>query len=101
MGGHDRCSLGGCNNDKRHPEKMIIRGHVSKLVFHKFPPPTDPVRRNAWIQKCSKGRDDFNPDSEWIYACSNHFFDGKPTRENPLPTLYLKVRCQEKLTKKT
>ena len=101
MGGHDRCSLGGCNNDKRHPEKMIIPGHVSKLVFHEFLPPTDPARRNAWIQKCSKGRDDFNPDSEWIYACSNHFFDGKPTRENPLPTLYLKVRCQEKLTKKT
>ena len=37
MGGHDRCCVAGCDNDKRGPNETIQRGHVEELIFHRFP----------------------------------------------------------------
>jgi hypothetical protein len=37
MGGGDRCSVGVCNNDRRYPEKIIVRSHVSNFQFHGLP----------------------------------------------------------------
>ena len=36
----------------------------------------------------SKGKKDFIVPKNF-YVCSNHFLDGKPTKENPFPTLFL------------
>ena len=38
-----------------------------------------------------KGRKDFKigKSRESVIVCSNHFVDGKPTRSNPIPTLFL------------
>ena len=37
MGGGDRCSIGVCNNDRRYPEKILVRSHVSNFQFHGLP----------------------------------------------------------------
>jgi hypothetical protein len=46
MGGGDRCSVGVCNNDRRYPEKIIVRSHVSNFQFHSLP--KDQKLRQIW-----------------------------------------------------
>ena len=68
------------DNDKRYMECFMKHSNVTgKLNFHKLP--ADPARRAAWICQV---------------LCSNHFIDGKPTKENPDPTLLLTatMNCQ-------
>ena len=60
MGGH-RCSVAGCDNDKRRPKE---------------------------IREIRKGLANFEWGQE-TRVCCNHFQEGKPTRENPYPTLFL------------
>ena len=101
MGKHDRCCVGVCDNDERFPETFISHSNVKgKLVMHKFP--VDPQNRAAWTHQISKGRKDFAPGT-CTYVCSNHFVDGKPTTENPTPTLFLTVtmNCAATPTKKS
>ena len=86
MGKHDRCSVGGCSNDKCYPDKYVKRGHVEKLIFHRFP--VDPVKKEKWVIAVQKGRKHFTAGNE-SFVCSNHFSDGKPTYDNPFPTLFL------------
>lgn len=86
MGKHDRCCVGGCNNDKRYPNKYVKRSHVQELKFHRFTSVED--KRKIWIKNISKGLVNFNPGKE-TFICSNHFVDGQPTNENPHPTLFL------------
>ena len=88
MGKQDRCCVGGCDNDNRYPEKMEKRSHVKELLLHKFT--TVSWKRVEWIKLISKGRENFAPGTHGTFVCSNHFPDGKPTIENPHPTLYLK-----------
>ena len=101
MGKHDRCVVGSCDNDKRFPEKYVIHSNVKeKLVMHKFP--SDPEKRTAWTNQILKGRKDFMP-GKYSYVCSIHFIDGKPTQENPVPTLFLTatMNCAETPKKKS
>ena len=84
MGGHDRCCVVGYN--KRRPNETIQRGHVEELIFHRFP--KDDKNRAVWISQVRKGLTNFELCQE-MRICSNHFQDGKPTRENPYPTLFL------------
>ena len=84
MGGHDGCCAAGCNNDKRN-ESNIKRNHVEKLVFHAFP--KDERKRAEWIAQLEKGLDNFSL-GKHCRVCSNHFQDGKPTMQNPYPTLF-------------
>ena len=34
---HKRCCMGPCNNDSRYPEKLVKRGTVENIKWHKFP----------------------------------------------------------------
>ena len=86
MGKHDRCCIGGCNNDKRYPNKFVIRSHVTDLKFHITP--SDTVKRQIWEKQIGKGREGFNIGAS-MHVCSNHFQDAKPTSANPYPTLFL------------
>ena len=72
--------------NKRYPDKVVNRGHVSKLQWNRFT--FDLVKCHQWITRISHGRQNSNP-GKWLYVCSNHFQDGKPTKVNPNPTLYL------------
>ena len=86
--GHDRCVVGICDNDRRYPQRYVIHSNVSsgKLSFHKLP--ASPEKRKAWINAVAKGRKEFVPPKHFM-VCSNHFIEGKPTKENPIPTLFL------------
>ena len=85
---NDRCVVGICNNDKRYPERYRIHSNVTsgKLCFHKLP--ADERTKKSWIHAVSKGRKHFVVPKHFK-VCSNHFFDGLPTYENPNPTLFL------------
>lgn len=91
MGKHDRCCIGSCNNDKRYPDLVVKRGHVAVLKWHRFA--AVPTKRLQWIKLVSHGRKNLTP-GKWIYICSNHFIDGKPTNEHPNPTLFLNPSAQ-------
>ena len=87
MGFGDKCCVGGCNNDRGHPKKWVIHSHVEKLSFHK--PKQSLIE--AWSRQVQKGRKDFSirKSRESVVVCSNHFRDGKPSVNNPIPTLFL------------
>ena len=87
MGFGDKCCVGGCDNDRRHPEKWLIHSHVGRLSFHK---PNNQMIE-AWSRQVQTGRKDFaiGKSRKSVVVCSNHFQDGKPTKGNPLPTLFL------------
>ena len=55
MGFGDKCCVGGCNNDRRYPEKWLIHSHVGRLSFHK---PNNQMIE-AWSRQVQKGRKDF------------------------------------------
>ena len=86
MGFGDKCCVGGCDNDRRYPEKWLIHLHVGRLSLHK---PNNQMIE-AWSRQVQKGRKDFaiGKSRESVVVCSNHFQDGKPTKGNPLPTLF-------------
>ena len=57
--------------------------------------PLVPFGSDMW-DAVSKGREDFGK-LKHFKACSNHFLEGKPTKCNPDPTLFLKcqqIHCQ-------
>ena len=86
MGKHDRCCVGGCNNDKRYSDQYVIRSHVTDLKFHIIP--SDLNKRQIWEKQIGKGRKGFQI-GKYMHVCSNHFQDAKPTSVNPFPTLFL------------
>ena len=87
MGKHDRCCVGGCDNDKRYLHLCVKRRHVEgDLIWHRFP--KDPKKFEIWRKNIKRGLEFFNPGHE-TFVCSNHFVDGKPTMNNPHPTLFL------------
>ena len=51
------------------------------------------TKQKVWIQQVSKGRKDFFVPKNF-YICSIHFLDGKPTKENPFPTLFLTLSTE-------
>ena len=71
---------------------MIVYSNVrdGKIVFQKLP--VNEERQKAWIHAVtvSKRREDFEKPKHFN-ACSNHFLEGKPTKCNPGPTLFLKI----------
>ena len=87
MGDRDKCCVGGCNNDLRYPERYVIRSHVNKLGFHKPFKSEDVIR--SWCIQVQKGRKDLKigKSRESVIVCSNHFVDGKPTRNNLIPII--------------
>lgn len=57
MGGGDRCSFGICDNDRRYPDKLVKRSHVSNLQFHSLP--KDPQLSKLWHDKIRQGRQNY------------------------------------------
>ena len=55
MGFGDKCCVGGCDNERRYPEKWLIHSHVGRLSFHK---PNNQMIE-AWSRQVQKGRKDF------------------------------------------
>ena len=94
MGKHTKCVIGVCNNDKRYPERMVKHSNViGNIVMHSLPTKDEKIR-STWIHQILKGRTDLNLAKDIpknCFVCSNHFVDGKPTTENPSPTLFLTV----------
>ena len=85
-GKHDRCCVGGCDNDKRYLLLCVKRRHVEgDLIWHRFP--KDPKKFEIWRKNIKRGLEFFNPGHE-TFVCSNHFVNRKPTN-NPHPTLFL------------
>ena len=64
----------------------MVRGHVKKLIFHKF---RKGEMRKQWEKMIRKGLDKakftFSNNS---VVCSNHFEYGKPTSGFPFPKLF-------------
>ena len=89
MGGHDRCCVAGCDNDKRYPAKIVKKSHAEKLVFHAFP--KDEEMKRVWIEQVSGGLNTFQWGKQ-VRICSNHFEDGKPTTRHNYPTKFLRKR---------
>ena len=76
MGKHARCCVG-----ERYPSRFIKHSNViNKLTFHKFP--VNEETRKQWENSIGKA-----PSKSFVY--SNYFVDGKPTRSNPCPELFL------------
>jgi hypothetical protein len=89
MGKGDRCCVGGCSNDRRYPDAIVKQGHVHLLQFHHAPvQEKKPELWTAWEKQVAKGRENFSLGKSML-VCSNHFYDGHPTPENPYPTLFL------------
>ena len=100
------CVIVGCSNstyqlkkwkgtycDIHHSNHGIGRC-VCPPPFRLIPFPKDTEKRRQWVQRVSRKE---KKDGKWIdwesqaYSriCSEHFLDGEPTIENPLPTLHL------------
>ena len=97
MGGGDRCCVGGCDNDRRYPDKLKKQPHVSTLQWHSIPGNLE--KRLIWESQLSKGLKDFKAGKQ-KKVCSNHFVDAKPTPANPNPTLFLVMSDQRKAPQK-
>ena len=90
-----RCCVGGCNNDSRYSEKLVVKSHVTQLKFHYFP--KDGAKRAKWVAQISKGLVGFKV-SDTKVVCSNHFECGKPTFLCDTPTMYLTVSSSRQST---
>ena len=84
--GRDRCYVGTCDNNRRHPDKLIVSSNVTSFKWNILP--KDNIERTRWVKLISKGRADFEPENGSI-VCSVHFTDDKPTSSNSDPTLFL------------
>ena len=70
MAGGDRCCVGTCDNDSRYQERFVMKGHVQKLIFQRFP--RNEEKRKTWTSLISKARSGFTPGDD-SRICSNHF----------------------------
>ncbi|CAC5411920.1 unnamed protein product [Mytilus coruscus] len=86
MGKGDRCSIGICNNDRRYPDKIVIRSHVTNFQFNGLP--KDEKLRQIWHSKIHQGKKDYTENKN-AKVCSNHFEDGERTFRCSFPTLFL------------
>ena len=66
----DRCCVGTCDNDTRYQKRFVVKGHVQKLMFHRFP--RNEEKRKTWTSLISKARSGFTPGDD-SRICSNHF----------------------------
>ena len=90
-----RCCVGGCNNDSRYPEKLVVKSHVTQLKFHYFP--KDGAKWAKWVAQVSKGLVGFKVSDNKV-VCSKHLECGKPTFLSNTPTMYLTVSSSHQST---
>ena len=74
----------GCSNDRRFPDRQVIKPHVGVLRFYS---PKTPKEISKWekllSRKCFKV-------TSTTKACSNHLQAGYRSKECPNSTLYVK-----------
>ena len=90
MGKKDRCAVFGCNNDRRFPDKYVVKDHTSFFGGKpevRFWSCKDPRQFSTWTRLLSRKRFEVNKNTK---VCSNHFQFGKPVDSHPHPTLFLK-----------
>ena len=90
MGKKDRCAVFGCSNDRRFPEKYVVKDHTSFFGGKpevRFWSCKDPRQFSTWTRLLSRKRFKVNKNTK---VCSNHFQFGKPVDSHPHPTLFLK-----------
>ncbi|XP_072014153.1 LOW QUALITY PROTEIN: uncharacterized protein [Amphiura filiformis] len=83
MGGSDHCAVWGCDNDRRYPERWIVKDHVKDLKFHSC----QQKNQVKWTELLH--RSDFKVTST-TKVCSNHFQYAQPFKTDPNPSLFLK-----------
>ncbi|XP_014664453.1 PREDICTED: uncharacterized protein LOC106806841 [Priapulus caudatus] len=83
MPGGDHCAVFGCKNDRRHPERNILKDHINTLRFHSC----KKKYCATWTRLLH--RDGFKVTTT-TKVCSNHFLHGQPFSDEPHPTLYMK-----------
>ena len=90
MGKKDRCAVFGCNNDRRFPDKYVVKDHTSFFGGKpevRFWSCKDPGQFSTWTRLLSRKRFKVNKNTK---VCSNHFQFGKAVDSHPHPTLFLK-----------
>nr|XP_022332717.1 ARL14 effector protein-like isoform X3 [Crassostrea virginica] len=87
------CAVMGCHADTR---KIGRYGYMADIKFFAFPTQKkDPENRQIWLDLL--GRKDYDP-KRWHRVCSRHFVDGRPTRDNPYPTVFEPLLSRDMLT---
>ena len=67
MGKHDRCCVGGCDNDKRYLHLCVKRRHVEgDLVWHRFP--KDPKKFEIWRKILSEDSNSLTLDMKPLFV---------------------------------
>ena len=108
MGKKDRCSVFGCNNDCRFPDKYVVKDHT---IFFGGKPQVrfwsckDPRQfstwtslLSTWTRLLSRKRFKVNKNTK---VCSNHFQFGKPVDSHPHPTYTLFLKGYDRETEIT
>ena len=81
------CLIKGCNADVRKKSKLKKYPWMVGVTFHSFPHKKyAKLQRSRWIQLIRREKD-FRPTKN-DRICSQHFLDGKPSKENPNPCLF-------------
>ena len=77
------CAAEGCHSDTK---KIGKYGYMAEVSFFPFPTKLkNPKARKKWLDLLR--RKDYDPPRSHR-VCSLHFKDGKPTQDNPYPTLF-------------
>ena len=100
MGKGDRCAVFGCNNDRRYPEKYLMKEHTSFFGGKpqiRFWSCKDPKRFTVWTKRLRRKYFKVSKDTK---VCSNHFEFGKPTDSHLDPSLFLKGYDKKCVTRK-
>ena len=95
MGKKDRCAVFGCYNDRRFPDKYVVKDHTSFFGGKpevRFWSCKDPRQFSTWTRLLSRKRFKVNKNTK---VCSNHFQFGKPVDSHPHPTLFLREYDRE------
>nr|XP_047137441.1 uncharacterized protein LOC105845924 [Hydra vulgaris] len=91
MGGGDHCVVQNCNNDRRYPNKYVIKDHINSFngsLQLKFWRCKDAKMLPKWNSKIGLFRSHFRVSLNSPVG-SNHFKMGRPTNIYPYPTEYL------------
>ena len=78
----DHCSVWGCSNNRRYPEKQVILPHVALRRFYS---PRTLRQRRMWDKLIDRKNLKVTENTK---ACSNHFSAGYRSEDCPYSTLY-------------
>ena len=84
---HYWCAAPDCTSDGRKKHRLDLHPWMRGFRFFPFPGEVkNPQERRRWLNHLRRPLS-YQP-KKYHRVCSRHFIDGRPTRENPYPTLY-------------